>query len=227
MAETNDSESTLARLCFWVPEERLDDFAAAYEKRVAPLLEKRGLAASSAPGRATVEGVFGRLFACESPAAFVSAREALWCDPAWEDLLRHLGSDFQTADAAVRLRCRFAVYECSAGAGQWTAAGAGTRRGEWLTFGVQDGLPSALLRSIIADREGCLWFGGEIGGVTRYDGEGFVTYDEADGLAGGGVFPMLEDRQEQLWDGIYSMLEDRHGQLWFGTRTGCWAKAAA
>ena len=219
MAEMNDRASTLARLCFWVPAERRDDFGAAYEKRVASLLEKHGLVESSALARATVEGVFGRLFACESPAAFVSARENLWRDPAWQDLLRRLGTDFQAADADGFMRCRFAMYECPAGTGQSAAAGAGTRRGEWLTLGVQDGLPSALLQSVLADREGCLWFGAETG-LTRYDGERFVTYDEADGLASSGVFSMLEDRQEQLWGGVFSMLEDRQGQLWFGTGNG-------
>ncbi|MBI2503238.1 MAG: hypothetical protein HYW07_08390 [Candidatus Latescibacteria bacterium] len=57
MATAKSSASTLARLSFWVPAERLAEFEAAYETRLLPILKKVGLVESSVPGRATVEGV--------------------------------------------------------------------------------------------------------------------------------------------------------------------------
>jgi len=41
------SASTLARLSFWAPPERMTEFEAAYQEKVAPILKKRGLVESS------------------------------------------------------------------------------------------------------------------------------------------------------------------------------------
>ena len=55
--------TSLARLSFWLPPERTADFGAAFEEQVAPRLVQHGLAISSEPGRATVDGVYSRLLA--------------------------------------------------------------------------------------------------------------------------------------------------------------------
>lgn len=36
------SEPTLARLAFWVPAERMEDFGIAYVEKVIPILEEHG-----------------------------------------------------------------------------------------------------------------------------------------------------------------------------------------
>lgn len=58
---------------------------------------------------------------------------------------------------------------------------------------------------ILEDRDGCLWFGTNGGGVSLYDGQVFQTLTAADGL-GGNV--------------VQGVLEDRNGDLWFGTNNG-------
>jgi ligand-binding sensor domain-containing protein len=232
-------EPTLARLVFWIPPERLEEFGAAYAEQIAPVLKKHGLAVSSMLGRTTVDSVFSRLFPFETPTAFTSKKEILWRDPAWQDLLQRLGADFRTeSDGAIR--CQFIHYQSPAGKGRQVPAGSGTRKGEWLTFGTQDGLLDAVALAIIADRDGHLWFSG-MQGVTRYDGERFVTFT-TDDLIGGFANAMLQDRNGHLWfgtdagltrydgerfvtftaaDGLAgdyatSMLQDRSGNLWFG-----------
>jgi hypothetical protein len=102
------------------------------------------------------------------------------------------------------------------------------------------------VRSIIEDRSGNLWFGTELGGVTRYDGVNWLTFTTADGLADNIVLSILEGRSGNLWFGTYggvgrydgvswcmfttvdglaansvqSIVEDRSGDLWFGTAGG-------
>jgi len=202
------AESILARLSFWVPTERVEEFADVYGERIAPLLlEKRGLTASSEVGRATVDSVFSRLFSFSSPGAFLAGRDALWDDPAWKALLSSLGRDFRTGASRDSIRCEFTLYQCPAGRGRSRLAGAGTRQGEWLNFGIQDGLPNSVAgrRGILQDREGYLWFlagfqnQGE--GVVRYDGATFTHFLPADGLI----------------DSLTAAFQDRAGRLWFGS----------
>ena len=134
-----------------------------------------------------------------------------------------------------------------AGGGRVVKAGMGIRRGSWQSFGVLDGLPSLSVFDILQDREGNLWFGTWAGGVSRYDGEQFVTFTTEDGLANNEVWSILEDQEGNLWfatwgggvsrydgeqfvtfaieDGlanneVWSILEDREGNLWFGTEGG-------
>ena len=60
--------STLARLSFRVPSERMDAFEAAYKKRVVPVLKDQGLEEFSEPARGGAEGIFSRLFEVKTPA---------------------------------------------------------------------------------------------------------------------------------------------------------------
>ena len=236
-------EPTLARLVFWVPSERLEEFGAAFAEQVVPVLKEHGLVASLERGRTAVDSVFSRLFSFETPTAFTSGKDALWSDPAWQDLLQRLGTDFRAASDGP-IRCQFVLYQCPVGKGRQVSAGSGTRRGEWLTFGTQDGLLDAVVLAIITDRDGHLWFSGARG-VTRYDGERFVAFT-TDDLIGSYVNTILQDRDGHLWfggdaglarydgkrfviftaaDGLAgdfatSMLQDRSGHLWFGFEAG-------
>jgi hypothetical protein len=47
------AEPTLARLSFWVPPERMEEFAAVYQDSISPTLKRDGLAESLVPVRAT------------------------------------------------------------------------------------------------------------------------------------------------------------------------------
>ena len=74
-------------------------------------------------------------------------------------------------------------------------------KGHWESYALIDGLPDINVLAILEDKEGYLWFGTEDGGVSRYDGQSFVTFTTEDGLAGNCVTSILEDREGYLWFG--------------------------
>jgi len=186
-------------MVFWVPPERMDDFGVAYEELVAPVLRKHGLEASAERGRATVDSVFSRLFAFETPADFASGRDDLWYAPAWHDLRQRLGASFCTQPGGL-IRCQFVLYRCPAGAGRTVPVGPGTWRQGWLTLSARDGLPASDAPDMLIDPQGHLWRAG-YRGVTRFDGERLVTFTTTDGLAGSVAEEMLLDRDGNLWVG--------------------------
>jgi len=74
-----------------------------------------------------------------------------------------------------------------------------------ISFTTADGLARNWVTSIVEDQQGDLWFGTLGGGVSRYDGEEFITFAATDGLAG---------------DRVWSIAADQEGNLWFGTGSG-------
>ena len=104
--------------------------------------------------------------------------------------------------------------------------------------------------ALLVDREGVVWIGssypGTWDGLCRYDGESFSAFTSVDGLAGGGVFALCEDREGYLWIGttqgvsrydgerfetftrsdglpdgtIRAIAQTEDGKLWFGTEGG-------
>ena len=239
--------STLARLSFRVPPDRMEAFEAAYEKKIVPVLREHGLEESSERGRGTVEGVFSRLFEVTTPSEVAIKEIALRTDAVWQEVLQRLGTAFGMAQPEGLLRTHFGVYRAPAGPGKAVEAGPGSRQGMWRTFEVSDGLPSPSILNIFQDRAGDLWFGTRHGGVSRYDGRQFVTFTTEDGLAGNRVRSILEDRNGVLWFGterngvsrydgrefvtfttedglagnwVIPIVEDRAGHLWFGTWEG-------
>lgn len=109
---------------------------------------------------------------------------------------------------------------------------------------VEQGMPSSFVYSILQDKKGNLWFGTYGGGVTRYDGNFFFTFDEKKGLNNNRIRSIYEDSKGNLWfasngggvtkyDGnsfktyttkqglssnrVYAIMEDRNGNFWFGT----------
>jgi len=100
----------------------------------------------------------------------------------------------------------------------WFGTGSGVSRYDgkrFINFTTEDGLAGNIIRAIHSDPDGVLWFGSggwrlglsrlEGGGVSRYDGKGFVNFTTEDGLAGNTVSTIHLDP-----DGI----------LWFGTNSG-------
>ena len=132
-----------------------------------------------------------------------------------------------------------------AGKGRTVSTGAG-RRGLWRTFDVPDHLSSSIVRAIHQDRRGYLWIWTS-GGLSRYDGEEFVSFARESRQPNNDVLCVLEDRAGNLWygtwgggvtrydgesfvtyttadglasDKVFAMLEDRAGNLWMGTWGG-------
>ncbi|MES2591012.1 MAG: two-component regulator propeller domain-containing protein [Bacteroidota bacterium] len=72
-------------------------------------------------------------------------------------------------------------------------------------FTTKQGLAVDMVRSIVEDKNGNMWFAMYGGGVSRYDGKSLTNYTTSQGLANNTVF---------------SILEDGGGNLWFGTNGG-------
>lgn len=67
-------------------------------------------------------------------------------------------------------------------------------------FSVNEGLPQSSVHSMYQDRDGYLWFGTQ-GGVARYDGNRFITYNQKHGLSGNHVHTIFQDSRGDLWFG--------------------------
>jgi ligand-binding sensor domain-containing protein len=61
-----------------------------------------------------------------------------------------------------------------------------------------DGLAHPTVRAIVRDREGRTYFGTRGGGVTRFDGKSFTTFDTRHGLPSNDVYAMHITRRGQL-----------------------------
>jgi ligand-binding sensor domain-containing protein/signal transduction histidine kinase len=72
----------------------------------------------------------------------------------------------------------------------------------------QNGLPRALVLTILQDRQGFMWFGTMVG-LVRYDGYDFKIYQHA-----------LNDPHSLVSNYIRSLYEDHTGTLWVGTNNG-------
>jgi signal transduction histidine kinase/ligand-binding sensor domain-containing protein len=108
-------------------------------------------------------------------------------------------------------------------------------------------LPSSIITSLLAARDGALWIGTFQGLASWKDGK-LIQYPE---LAGQGVAALLEDREEAVWAGtvgvptgrlceihggsvhcqgengslargVVSLWEDSKGNIWAGAMTGLW-----
>ena len=62
----------------------------------------------------------------------------------------------------------------------------------------KNGLPNNAIRSLFQDSRGFMWIGTDAG-VSRWDGETFITYNTLDGLAGNKVWWIDEDNKGNLW----------------------------
>ncbi|MCB9308341.1 MAG: hypothetical protein H6565_17225 [Lewinellaceae bacterium] len=102
------------------------------------------------------------------------------------------------------------------------------------------------LRKIYQDKSGNLWFGTNVYGLMRYDGDTLVYFSKKDGLGGGRITGIVEDKDGNVWFGTYggltqydgtaftnfsvtvgpfnndvwSIAIDRHGMFWVGTMEG-------
>ena len=207
---------TLARLSFESSPERMAEFEAVYEAKVAPILKAHGLAESSERGRPTPSHIFSRLFEVKTPSEVAEKYEALQKDPAWQETLRELETTFGTGGS---IRHRFDLYVAPAGPGKVVSAGKG--KGHWRTYDATDGLSGGDTWAILEDRDGVLWFGFPYG-VSRYDGKTFTTFTARDGLVGHHVTSIFQDREGYLWFGTVGGVSRFDGQTFttFTTRDG-------
>jgi signal transduction histidine kinase/ligand-binding sensor domain-containing protein len=69
----------------------------------------------------------------------------------------------------------------------------------FLHFGIAQGLGSNTVYGLLEDRNGNLWFGTDVGGVCRYDGNSMQRFTEKEGLGSNYVVYILEDKSGDLW----------------------------
>lgn len=67
-------------------------------------------------------------------------------------------------------------------------------------YGVEEGISSSKVYTMIQDRDDHIWLGTE-SGVSRFDGTRFVNYGPNDGMASGGVYSMCQDSTGRIWLG--------------------------
>ena len=91
---------------------------------------------------------------------------------------------------------RFLV--ASAALALWLASPAHAERLPLRTYTTADGLVRNIINVILQDSRGYLWIGTS-GGLSRFDGYGFVNYGMSDGLPSESVQAVLEDREGRLW----------------------------
>ena len=133
----------------------------------------------------------------------------------------------------------------------WLATYGGLARFDGVRFTVFDvgntaGLKSNRITDLFEDREGGLWIGTEMGGVSLLKNGKFTVYTMRDGLPDDNIGAIMQDRRGDLWmcsgaglirrsgerftvytmrdglptDVINSVAEDRAGNIWVGTPDG-------
>jgi diguanylate cyclase (GGDEF)-like protein/PAS domain S-box-containing protein len=110
------------------------------------------------------------------------------------------------------------------------------------TFSIEKGLPQSQVSALACDGRGALWVGTLGGGLSRFDGNAFLTYTRADGLSDNRVTALARDPEGRLWIGterglsvrdatglralprlappdqaVRALLATRGGELWVGT----------
>ena len=92
-------------------------------------------------------------------------------------------------------------------------------------FTTADGLANNVVTRIVHDSRGYLWFCTQ-GGLSRFDGYGFVNYGKADGLPGDHVMDLLEADDGSYWvattEGLASFTPSAKpgGRLFSGVQLG-------
>ena len=67
-------------------------------------------------------------------------------------------------------------------------------------YGVEQGLGSSKVYSVMQDRNDWIWLGTE-SGVSRFNGLNFDSFSARNGMAGGGVYSLAEDSLGRIWFG--------------------------
>jgi len=117
---------------------------------------------------------------------------------------------------------------------------------DFRNFNVEDGLAQSQVLSICQDRNGNVWFGTNSGGVSKYDGNKFISLTENDSLVNNVVFSITEITNGKLLFGtngglsiyngrtftnyteknglphnrVFKIIQDQKGTIWIGTGKG-------
>ncbi|WP_276133633.1 ligand-binding sensor domain-containing protein [Polluticoccus soli] len=85
------------------------------------------------------------------------------------------------------------------------------QRFPFFNLNVENGLIQSQATSMVQDRYGHLWIG-TLGGLSRYDGKGFVNYSVRDGMLNNTVNTLATDKDGNLWIGGPKGLSEFNGK---------------
>ncbi|MBT3606310.1 MAG: SpoIIE family protein phosphatase [Candidatus Latescibacteria bacterium] len=247
------ADPVLARLSFRITPGKMSEFTQIYETDIAPAVQAYGLQPIEIQGYPSLsDSTYSVLFTCENLAEFVRIKRALEEDEAVQEKLLDLISFFGSDRFFMGRQIKLSIFSAPAVPGGVTVARPGVRSrvgpgtNHWQTYDVTHGLSGPMVRTILQDREGQLWFGTSNNGVSRYDGHTWVSFTVEHGLADNSIIRGLCDRNGHLWfgslkgvsrydgqswttytqaDGLLSnqawpLFEDGEGRLYFGTSVG-------
>ena len=113
------------------------------------------------------------------------------------------------------------------------------QRNTFINYSLEEGLPQSSVISLYQDSNGNIWIGTQ-GGVCKYNGKTFTTFDTRHGLGGNHITAISQDKKRRYWFGhrykglslmqgkdilhidltkerINVIKEDLNGNIWIGT----------
>ena len=73
----------------------------------------------------------------------------------------------------------------------------------FVNYTEKEGLPSNVVRSIVQDKSGAMWFATYGGGLARFEGQRFTNFSKNEGLANNVVWGIGEDTTGNIWLGTF------------------------
>jgi hypothetical protein len=199
----------LARLCFRVPPERMSEFESAFESRLLPRLQDRGLTPAADLGRPTVPGVFHRLFPLEETGQITRVRGDLEADADWAAALDEIGGDL-----GATISCTFHSYRAAGLQGRRVDVDESTE-GRWTTYTTANLVSGDLVTCILRDSRQRFWFTTAHAGTTMFDGNQWHDFEPETGLPVDRCWALFEDSEGGIWFGSHRSGVTRfHGDSW-------------
>jgi len=150
------AERTIGRLTISVPTQLSEEFQETFETTLAPSLIRNGFVQSNERPRATIDGVFSKLFEFRSLLDLRKKVEAIQKDSEWRKAVRDLGVTYGEQKMPGPIPYAWSIYLASGGQGKSVTAGPGT--GHWRVFDVADGLGPGEVGAIVQDQDDRIWF---------------------------------------------------------------------
>lgn len=117
--------STLGRVTFTVPPERMDEFKIACSDEFLPTLEKHGFVKSTLESRSTVDSVFSQLYVFSSPEDLLKKSRALQNEPSFRYILIKKGTWLESTQPENFLPIDFSIYSTPGLPGKVVESGPG------------------------------------------------------------------------------------------------------
>lgn len=102
----------------------------------------------------------------------------------------------------------------------WAATDGGVVVWAWATgevarFTTEHGLAENVVTSTAVGRDGALWFGTQLGGLSRYDGRSWQTFTTADGLPSNHITDLVATADGMIWAATAEGVGQYDGRRWY------------